>query len=283
MCNALHTLFIHYVFPIYDIMSVNNSCSERESYLPHARNNLDQALSDALEDIQDSLCPSSAFVIQQPKAFQYRDFNIPGILFPNSSRAKEFPPDLYHINFGLRSRGDYHPDSGRIFLKQESWCRTCLIHETLHSVSIFAANIPIGNRYPFLREGLTELLTGYVIWRQHPTCYESWKVGRHLQWCAMSNDYRNMARIWYTFCRFVHLNTVKRLFFAIDKRNWSRIWNRFLDEINENGFRFRNPLRGNFARLQDRFLSECIRSFGRLDVERIYEPESNNFDFNALV
>jgi len=243
---------------------------------------LEQALLDSLEDIRVTLYSSATFIIDPPRLMSYRDFNLEGVLYPDTSRVKEFEPALYHINFGRRSRGDYYPTSGRIFLKEGNWCRTCLIHETLHSVSIFAANVSLGFRYLFFREGITEFLNGYVLWKQYPICYKSWKEGRYPSWCAMSYSYRTMAKIWYTFCRFVDFDIVKRLFFGNGEHNWGRVWGRFLDEIHNAGYNFRDPLRGNIGRLQDRFLDQCKRSFGRSEVEQIMENESDYFDYEAL-
>jgi len=263
-------------------MSVVRQCVDRQGYIAEARRNLEEALSNALSDIRTVLNTSADFVVEQPGMYYYWDYGLQGVLFPGTTRVKEFDPILFTVHFGSGLRGNYDPNSGRIFLREGAWCRHCLIHETLHSVSIFAANIRVGDQYPFLREGLTEFMTGYVLWQQHPHCYESWKERTYPDWCALSQDYGNMARIWYTFCRFIDLEKVKKLFFGNGEQRWSTVWSSFLGEIRAAGYNFNDPLRGTRGRLQDRFLDECKRNFGRAQVERIVEMESFNFEYETL-
>jgi hypothetical protein len=261
------------------------NCGSRNPYVTPARANLETALSEALDDIKSVLNSSARFMVDQPRAFMYSDYGINTILSPGSSRIKEFDPFLFDRHFGRGFRGIYQPESGRIFLKEGSWCRHCLIHETLHSVSVFVVpqNRHVGDRYIFLREGLTEFLTGYVLWRKYTNCYNAWKGKMHPDWCALFSDYEEMARIWYTFCRFVPFEKVKKLFFGNSTTNWSRLWNEFLREINTLGYSFNDPMGGGPLRFQDRFLNECKTAFGRAAVERIHEMESSDFEYDKLL
>jgi hypothetical protein len=261
------------------------SCDQRAQYIAPALNDLEGALSEALNDIKSILNPSAGFILAQPQIFMYSDYGINAVLSQGSVRVKEFDPFLFDHLFGTGLRGNYHPESGRIFLRQGSWCRHCLIHETLHSVSIFAVspNRHVGDRYLFLREGLTEFLTGYVLWRKYPYSYGSWKNKIHSSWCGLPPSYEEMARIWYTFCRFIPFEKVKTLFFGNGENNWSRLWSAFLQSINTAGFSFNDPMRGGPTRFQDRFLNECKAAFGKAEVERILELESPNFEYDKLL
>lgn len=65
---------------------------------------------------------------------------------------------------------------------KNSWCRETLIHEILHSVSLYSR---IWDRFPnimrlrrFFREGITECLTGYILLKRHKECYEEWKTNK---------------------------------------------------------------------------------------------------------
>ena len=265
-------------------MSASQCCAERLPYIGRS-NDLDALLSEALHDVKEIMGEDIDFVIQQTGLFEYSDYGLPTTLFAGSARVKSFDKLLFDGLFGQGLRGNYHPESGRIFLRAETWCKHCLIHETLHAVSILAAqqNIAVGNRYLFLREGLTEFLTGYILFRKYPNCYQAWKNKTYENWCALPPSYEEMARIWFTFCRFVSLNYVKRLFLGNDMQTWNDLWNRFLGDIRRSGYPdFRDPMPGGIGRFQDRFLDECKKRFGKANVERIFESESLNFGYGNL-
>lgn len=62
-----------------------------------------------------------------------------------------------------------------------------------NAVSIFAFEIRILMRYPFLNEGLTELLISYIPWKHHTHCYEAWKQRSYP--CRRIASYADKARI----------------------------------------------------------------------------------------
>lgn len=257
-------------------------CDKRPAYLLTTLKDKEGVLNNTLEDIRDLLDKSANFVIRTSGIFKYDDLGLPEILFPGTCRIKELDSLTFQINFGSGTRANYETNSGRIFLRQGIWCKSSLIHETLHGLSIFASEVDAGLQYDFINEGITELLTGYILWKKHPYCFESWRTKKYPKWCAPSRDYNKMARIWYTFCRFVDFDIVKKLYFRNSKKNWDFVWNRFIAEINSEGIKFKSPLKGNNSQLQDRFLRECKASFGKGEVERIFETESFNFEYDLI-
>jgi len=265
-------------------MSRNSNCSLRTSFINRSINDI---LVEGLEDIRETLYQGANFA-KEPGLFNYLDYGLPVTLYPGANKAKELDDLLYDTLFsrGSRgtSRGNYQPSYGRIFFRRGSWCRDTLIHETLHSVSIFGLdqNIRIGDTYLFLREGLTQFLTGYVLWRKYRQCFDAWKGKIYPQQCAL-RAYEDMTRIWYTFCRFVDFEKTKTLYFGNGLFDWSRVWSEFIISINDAGYVFRDPLPGIPARLQDRFKDQCENAFGRYEFNKILEMESYGLDYGLIV
>lgn len=243
---------------------------------------IDTNLAEALSDIRETLYHGANFA-KEPGLFSYTDFGLPRTLYPGANKATELDEFLYDNIIDRGSRGGYKPQHGRIFLRRGSWCRDTLIHETLHSVSIFAydQNIRIGDRYPFLREGLTELLNGHVLWRRYPQCFDAWKDKTYRQWCSLEG-YEDITRIWYTFCRFVNLGEVERLYFGNGSFDWNRAWSQFIRSINDAGYDFEDPFQGRVGRFQDRFVVQCRRAFGKYEFDRIFEMESSDLDYGSI-
>jgi len=257
-------------------------CSSRAPFISR---HINEILDEGLGDIRETLHQDADFV-KAPTLSSYRGYGIGGIervdLYPGSNKAMQLDSFLYDINFGSGSRGNYHPESGRIFFKEGRWCRKTLIHETLHSVSIFAydQNIKIGTIYPFLREGLTEFLTGYVLWQNYRQCHEAWKAKIYPQLCDLA--YKDMIRIWYTFCRFVDFEAIKKLYFGNGSNVWRKVWGEFIQSVNDAGYVFQDPLIGR-GDLQDRFVDQCRRAFGRYEFDKILEMESLDLDYGLIV
>ncbi len=262
------------------------SCADADIYLNGARANFDQALADVLADIKSQLYPSASFAIETPGLFFYNKYGYPTTISTESCRLTEFDPFIFEATFGRGVAGTYNLPTGRIFVKETKWCRHSLIHETLHSVSTFAEanNWRRGMSYLFINEGLTDLLASFISWKLHNDCYVTWKNRPALVKCIPSSGYNKMARIWYTFCRFMPFNSIVELYFNDKKLSWTDQWANFLNEIAEAGYTFNDPLsQRSQVILEDRFLFECKKSFGENEVERIYEEDSYDFDYDKLI
>ena len=277
----IYTLLIQSIRARWDWLV---SCGNSSQFVESSRNNFDQALTNALADIKGELHPSATFVVVQPAQFTYLNYGYTTTIPQGTNRLSEIDAFMFDGIFGTGKRGLYVPESGRIFVRQTSWCLHTIIHETLHSVSTFAIhqNIKFGNRYPFLNEGMTEFLSGYILSRRYPDCYIFWKRRYPTVRCSSSIGYQRMARIWYTFCRFIPLDIVEKVFFNVNSLSWGTQLTTFLQDITNRGYTFSDPIRQVGGILEDRFLAECKRSFGEQQVDEIFELESSDFDFSRL-
>lgn len=85
-----------------------------------------------------------------------------------------------------------------------SWCRNTLIHETLHSASLYSrvfgnpnGIIPL---HKLLNEGITECLNGYILLKKHPDCYNAWKTSTNGR-CGIS--YRLSTKLFCSLAQVV--------------------------------------------------------------------------------
>jgi len=176
-----------------------------------------------------------------------------------------------------RARGMYRPEDKRIFLRRDFWCRNTLIHETLHALSHFAREPRVGNTHYFLRESLNEFVTGYVLWKIAPECYDSWRRKDYELFCALG-AFEPQVKTWYAFCHFISFEEVKKIHFGDPEKRWNQIWQDFCMKIPKRGSRRFQVHIG--SHLQERFHQECKKHFR--DFERIYEMESEPLDYNSL-
>lgn len=185
---------------------------------------------------------------------------------------------IWHLNFPPGLHGRYV--NGKIFLKEGNWCRKTLYHETLHGVSIFmVANVyrSVTQRHRFLSEGLTEFLTGYILFREYDECYRAWKT-RTFEECKIS--YRNQVKLWCTFCNFIRLEEVIKLYFWDGTGNWNERYDQFLTAIHDAGYpNFRDVLTlGDNSEIL--FTQECINNFGE-DFQDILDSRKS-LDFTSV-
>ncbi len=140
-----------------------------------------------------------------------------------------------------------------------------MIHECLHRVSIFSHQ---RNRNLFemtkpFAEGLTEFMTGLLLWRAHGTCYENWRLGRFLQWCSVS--YSRETKSFLALCRFVNVQSLLDFYLGTQTNDFIQAWSSFIATIrNDTGKQFRNVFRdGERFGLMIAFRNECERQFGK--------------------
>lgn len=92
----------------------------------------------------------------------------------------------------------YDPSCGKIVLKGGcNWCLCNVIHEILHSRSPFSRHPCPPQNAGFVVEGITELLTGWTLMREFPSCYVDWHdVG---QSCFLK-PYMPYVKLWLYLC-----------------------------------------------------------------------------------
>lgn len=234
-------------------------CSKGRRYLTHMMDPtaLEQQLDASISDIRDT------FLVNCVPLFSCSPYflnALGSIRFCVSNRIVQVDRRIWHLNFPPSLHGRYA--DGKIFLNQGNWCRKTLYHEALHGVSIFMVPSTYGQitrAYPFLSEGLTEVLTGYILLKKHPECYAAWKNGTFAE-CKIS--YRNQVKLWCAFCNFINLKEITRLYFWEGVTDWNTRYGYFLTAIHDAGYpRFRDvfALPGDKEML---FTQECLDNFG---------------------
>ena len=252
-------------------------CSRGRRFLASARDSeaLERHLDTAISSIKRIFFPRPVPLFSTSS----RPLNaLGGMRFYIQNRICQVSSLIWHLNFPPGLHGRY--ENGKIFLKEGNWCRKTLHHEALHGVSIFMVpNVyqSVTRRHPFLSEGLTEFLTGYILFKDHRKCHNAWKT-RTFKECKIS--YKDQAKLWCTFCNFIKLGEVIKLYFWDGTGSWNERYTQFLTAIHNAGYpNFRDVLSlGNNTEIL--FTQECINNFGR-DFEDILNSR-RSLDFTRI-
>jgi hypothetical protein len=127
-----------------------------------------------------------------------------------------------HLGILPEWMGAYLHDSGSVLLRSISeasisWCRSIIIHETLHSVSLYSriwnTSQDLLSKHLMLYEGLTEFLAGYILFKQHTDCYPEWKIGNP-QKCQIA--YKPATRFFCSFAQFIGIEPLAKFYFSTD-------------------------------------------------------------------
>ena len=282
-------------------------CSLSDNYINNASssNGVTRLQEEALENIQVSLHLPATYGIptEQLSSVRYRiETRDPEALFVRDVRTRggfflDAPQRVFvleHPNWranprltrspAIRGRYLYAPS---VILLHEngdnhnSWCRKTLIHEILHSVSLYSR---IWDRLPNvlrlhnpLIEGITECLVGYILLNRHTDCYQGWKTNQ-LYRCSIS--YRQRVRLWCSFCQCVGIRDIAE-FYLSSQENPADAWNRLVQSVHAKGFtKFNYQLDPRRAFNEPQFRQVCIDSFP--DYKEIYESLSRCLDFSQI-
>ncbi len=189
------------------------------------------------------------------------------------------------LTMGFNCIGSFFYEPSAILLHSSSnpafsWCRKTLIHETLHAVSLYSRifSNPNGviDRHRFLNEGITECLTGYVLLKKHPVCYNAWKASSNGK-CGIS--YKQSVRIFSSLAQIIGIKPISDFYLSVD-REFNAPWARFLEAIHAAGFKnFNFQLDAKSVYSENSFRDECVKkitgfkkiynSFRALDFTKI--------------
>lgn len=168
--------------------------------------------------------------------------------------------DLFQ-HFGLPVPGlcgYYIPSEGKTYLVKDTWCLETLIHETLHSCSRPCLE-PELSKYDELFDGLTELYTGYIIFKEFSECYTNCFLPEG-QLCEIG--YPDYTKLWTTFCNFVSLKNTIQIYFPTEKI-WDEEVDAFVERVKHLGFdKFKNPFAAASLASLKRFELICNNTFG---------------------
>ena len=187
--------------------------------------------------------------------------------------------DLFqHLGLIIPSiRGCYRAIEGKTYLVKGVWCFETLIHETLHACSRHSLE-PELKKYDELFDGLTELYTGYILFREYQKCYTDCFIPTGQQ-CEIT--YRDYTKLWTAFCNFVSLKNTIEIYFPT-RNIWDDEVDLFVARIKELGFdKFINPFgRAGLASIT-RFEIICNNTFGD-DYFDICADRNRFTDFNNV-
>lgn len=191
----------------------------------------------------------------------------------NFPEAKRFQPGSLH--------GMYigHP-YGKIFLVKTNWCLKTLIHETLHSTSVFINRPDLYGRYQDLVEGLTEFYTGYILFNNYNDCYKAWK-GRSYDVCSFT--YEKSIQLWGAICHFIGIEQLASIYFWQGHNEWERCFQEFIEKIREAGYpNFKNILQMKKNLATRVYLTqECLRNF-ESRFEEILSSPNESLDYSSM-
>lgn len=182
-------------------------------------------------------------------------------------------------------RGAYRFPIAAILLHENgdmknSWCRTTLIHETLHSISLYSRIwdvFPnIFSKHLLLVEGVTECLTGYVLFKRQQSCYNEWKIGQ-MERCSIS--YKENVRLWCSFSQIVGIAGLAEFYLSLGN-NFSAPWNQFLQSVRAKGFRFDYQLDERKVFREPAFREVCVKSLP--GFKKTYDSLATCFDFSKI-
>jgi hypothetical protein len=89
----------------------------------------------------------------------------------------------------------YLPSDGKIYLRKDEWCLCNFVHETLHSRSVLSRKDGPYRNLKFAYEGITELLTGWLLHVEFPNCFSVWSK---LETCFLKS-YERWVKMWNYF------------------------------------------------------------------------------------
>jgi len=268
----------NYIFGIY------MECHQGREFLKSAEvpNYLETMLNQSISDVKDIIFTDA----KKPNPSIQCQLGAVGggfgIHLPPSVRICEVPEALWNHNFsGYRhARGVYVSALGKVFLRQGRWCRKTLIHESLHSLSVFNVRTDL-HPFRFLREGITEFLAGFILFKRYNECYNAWRQKTYPE-CRIA-DYERYVRLWCAFCNFVNIKAVAGIYFWKPQSDWQTSYNEFLDAIHQAGYaNFRDVFAAEPSiSLEDAFTQECMDNLG-LPFKNIYESRIRGLDFSTV-
>jgi len=194
------------------------------------------------------------------------------ISLPEDLRIVLSPEPIYIPPRAL-VRGGYDPVSRTIILSNGLWCRKTLVHEMLHAVSYFT-RVPqlleVFRRETDFVEGLTEFLTGYVLYSAYRECYQRW-LSREYIVCSIS--YERFVRLFGALAHvYVSIRDLVRLYIYDPGRDWFREYEEFLRRYGLEDFLLNKPR--EMRRVPSSMLLEDIASKAlrqRFGEERVSE------------
>ena len=278
------------------------ACDRYEEYVGDgSQEHLKQLKEDVIRDITEVLGIKPQFGIPDNELFNRKHSHLnkephfivtsDGVtprFFEGSARLIEIN-DLtwrYHGNrrfpWHRDTRGEYIYEVGVIFLHKPMWCRHTIVHEVLHGTSVFSRlyedGYPEFRSHKFLREGITDTLTGYILNQRCPQCYDAWRRDLYPQ-CAIAG-YKKRVQLWCSLCRHIGLEGVVE-FYLSGSDTIAKPWNQLQEAVKDKGFPdFNYPLDKRTPYNENVFREMVFKSVP--NFRDVYREHQKNLDFTQL-
>jgi len=244
---------------------------------------LGKLLDEAVDKIRKTLFSEACFANPSTR-FQRTVQTEEGLIFPllldSSQRITQVPETVVRTLLGAFPydvvRGVTLYEVGKILLSENQWCIETLIHEVLHSLSIFAVRTDVGQHYRLMVDGLTECLTEHVLSRYHAGTYNSCLRAKGT-YCTLTYPYE--TKIWCALASVIGYDRIVPIYFWTGRTDWETIFDEFAQAIRKAGYpKFENVLKapGKLA-VMARLHQECGRRIGAI-YGKAYRQLSERYD-----
>lgn len=256
------------------------SCPKRSTYIsdPFSASELESLRESALQEIE--YCFGSAQVKGNQDILRLRrkTDNQELITIPKDVNICVLKKELANQVFNPSEHGRYYFQSNKIILNPEKWCKKTVIHECLHSVSIFShpCNSRFFKKTLSFSEGATEFLTGLLLFGNHYDCYKNW-IKKRYKVCGLS--YKHDVKIIFAFCGCVDPQVLIDLYLGNRTNVFPTAWTCFTEDIIQHTqSNFKDILdEGLRVGLINAFGFECERQF-----QRKFRDLKRTLDFSLL-
>jgi len=182
------------------------------------------------------------------------------VQLPTSLRINKLKKHDYRyiLNRWFQLRGGYDHVKNIITLYDGKYCRKTVIHEVFHALSFFAYGrfSHLFDRLRLMIEGLTEFLTGYILYENYRECYEEW-IRRRYKVCRIS--YESETRLFGALARYVNLKELAGLYLWQANTDWYKIYKEFRSK---HGIKEVLFVKRGKEPLEKRVLSALCEAFG---------------------
>ena len=203
----------------------------------------------------------------------------------NSLGLRVFPPNGLRILLvdvpiwrspSILVRGGYDPVTKTIVLSDRLWCRKTFIHELLHAVSYFSR---VPRLYDILKhesdfvEGLTEFLTGYVLYSKYGDCYTEW-ISKRYRVCSI--PYERYVRLFGAIAQvLIPVSSLTKVYVYDPAVDWFDEYRRFLGRYGLEDFLINKPRKKrkipSVILLEDIVVKVLREKLGEEEVEEFRE------------
>jgi hypothetical protein len=244
---------------------------------------LDQLMQDTLRWISTSLYPKPTFPNQSLElqhVVKTHDGTVVPVIIPATQRLAIYPEsvvkEVSHAAPGMVMRGVTLYSHGKVLLSRDLWCIETLLHEVLHSVSVFGARLDLIPSFRLMIEGLTECFTQFLLLKHYSRVHEKC-VRTEGTYCSLT--YRYETVIWCALAEIIGYQALNQIYFWNGQKDWEALFEGLVNHIRKKYPGFQNILTSH-SKLptMTRLHQECGKRMGAKYSEA-YRSYSDLFGF----